>query len=126
MLQHWEERAQANAVPRRSFRGFISLLVINGRVSFLMEGNREEMVSRVHLSGVCLNRAGNRSGLCTFEKKKPVGLGLDVRYLDSFPARGRPRPSPPSTAVLLLVAGVNRFPNRPLVVVPWFCKGLCY
>lgn len=50
-----EERDLTHAVTSRSFRGFISLLVINGGVSFLMEGNREEMVSCVHLSGLCLN-----------------------------------------------------------------------
>lgn len=49
-----EERDLTQPVTSRSFRSFISLLVINGSVSFLMEGNREEMVSCLHLSGICL------------------------------------------------------------------------
>lgn len=49
-----EERDLSQPVTSRSFRSFISLLVINGSASFLMEGNREEMVSCLHLSGICL------------------------------------------------------------------------
>lgn len=49
-----EERDLTQPVTSRSFRSFISLLVINSSVSFLMEGNREEMVSCLHLSGICL------------------------------------------------------------------------
>lgn len=62
-----------HAVTSRSFTGFISLLVINGSVSFLMEGNREEMVSCLHLSGICLN--GRSCSLeighaCVFSRKR--------------------------------------------------------
>lgn len=72
-------------LTRRQWRSFISLLVINGSVSFLMEGNREEMVSHIHLSGICLNGAGNRSGLCAYKNAKR--WGWDGCLMDGLQAR---------------------------------------
>lgn len=78
-------------LPRRCWRGFISLWVINGSVSFLMEGNREEMVSHIHLSGICLNGAGNRSGLCASKNAKQWGWVTDgLRARPRCCLRGQP------------------------------------
>lgn len=78
-----EERDLTQPAPSRSFRSFIPLWVINGSVSFLMEGNGEEMVSCLSFVRDLFKRAlvfpGNRSGLCISRHEELLRLRLDVR-----------------------------------------------
>lgn len=130
------EKDPTHAVTSSSFRGFISSLVINGSVSFLMEGNREEMVPCLHLSGICLNGCSHSLEVgqdCVFSGTRTwLGWMSDVwstRRLScarlflipilSAQCQGRPV----SCCWWMERDGVRSQTRQPLAAVPGLCMG---